>query len=152
MRKHMADKLLPLSPAPDLEKSDYQALGAFRYQIRRFLHFSDDAARAEGLEPQQHQLLLAIKALPDPQGPTVGMLADYLLLRHHSAVGLIDRLAERGLVVRIRGAHDLRQVRVRLAPPGEEKLARLSSVHREELRTSGPLLVDALTALLRGRS
>ncbi len=145
----MNEKAVTLSGESFLDLSDYRALGAFRYQIRRFLHFSNHAARAEGLEPQQHQVLLAIKALPDRQGPTVGALAEYLLIRHHSAVGLIDRLAEHGLVVRTRSAEDLRQVRVRLTAEGEQKLDRLSAVHREELRTSGPLLVSALTALLQ---
>ena len=132
----------------DLPISDYQALGQFRYQIRRFLHFSEAAARNEGLEPQQHQLLLAIKALDKEDGPTVGDLAEYLMVRHHSAVGLVDRLAERNLVERVRGQEDRRQVRVRLTGDGENKLRRLSAMHREELRSSGPLLVEALGRLI----
>ncbi|HEY2014118.1 MAG TPA: MarR family transcriptional regulator [Bryobacteraceae bacterium] len=132
----------------DLSASDYQSLGAFRYQIRRFVHFSEEAAKNEGLEPQQHQMLLAIRASEEPGGPLVGSLAEQLLIRHHSAVGLIDRLEERRLVERVRGSEDRRQVRVRLTPEGEEKLHRLSSVHREELRNSGPMLVETLGALL----
>jgi DNA-binding MarR family transcriptional regulator len=130
--------------------SDYRALGQFRYQIRRFLHFSEAAARAEDLEPQQHQMILAIRAWDESGAPTIGALAAHLLLKHHSAVGLVDRLEQRGLVERVRDEDDRRQVRVRLTPEGQAKLARLSSVHREELRSSGPVLVNALGALLRG--
>ena len=135
----------------DLSSAEYLALGQFRHQIRRFLHFSEQAAKDEGLEPQQHQLLLAIRASDDPQGPTIGQLADLLLVRHHSAVGLIDRLAERGLARRAKDAGDNRQVRVRLTAQGAAKLQRLSSVHRDELRRTGPLLVSALGALLERR-
>ena len=131
-----------------LSHSDYRALGEFRYQIRRFQHFSEGAARAEDLEPQQHQLMLAIRAWDQPGGPTVGDLAAHLFLKHHSAVGLVDRLEERGLVNRARSEDDRRQVRVRLTEDGQSKLARLASVHREELRASGPLLVASLGALL----
>lgn len=134
---------------PDgLELSDYQALAAFRYQIRQFLHFSEAAAQAEGLEPQQHQMLLAIRALDDPDGPDVGKLASHLLIRHHSAVGLLDRLASRGLIERTRGGDDRRHVRVHLTPAGAQMLGRLASQHRAELRNSGPMLVSALAALL----
>jgi DNA-binding MarR family transcriptional regulator len=132
-----------------LTTEDYAALGQFRYRIRRFLHFSESAARQEGLEPQQHQLLLAVCSLEEPNGPTIGELADHLLIRHHSAVGLIDRMEERGLIARVRGTDDRRQVKVRLTPSGEEKLKRLSAIHREELRNSGPALVEALSGLLR---
>jgi len=123
-------------------------LGEFRYRIRRFLYFSEEAARQEGLEPQQHQMLLAIRVLAETSQPTIGLLAEHLLIRHHSAVGLIDRLEERGLVERVRGTTDRRQVRVRLTSAGEEKLGRLSLSHSEELRSSGPMLVEALRVLL----
>jgi DNA-binding MarR family transcriptional regulator len=136
----------------ELSLSDYQALAAFRCQIRRFLHFSEAVARDEGLEPQQHQMLLAIRALDLDGGPTVGDLAGHLLIQHHSAVGLVDRLASRGLVERTRGGEDRRQVRVRLTPEAEDKLRRLSAQHRAELRHSGPLLVAALAELLEGLS
>jgi DNA-binding MarR family transcriptional regulator len=135
--------------SPDLNDADYHALGAFRYQIRRFQHFSADAARAEGLEPQQHQMLLAIRSLKDDSGtPTIGQLAEHLFIRHHSAVGMIDRLVERGLVERLRGEEDRRQVRVRLTASGTQKLHHLSRIHREELRQSGPALVETLRGLL----
>ena len=134
----------------DLSTSDYKALAQFRYQIRRFQHFSEAAARSENLEPQQHQMMLAIRAWEGPDAPTIGDLAEHLLLKHHSAVGLIDRLTEHGMVERVRGHGDRRQVRVHLTPAGLAKLARLASVHREELRSSGPLLVKTLSGLLQG--
>lgn len=131
-----------------LSAGDYSALGEFRYRIRRFLHFSESAARLEGLEPQQHQLLLTVRSLEQPEGPTIRELAEHLWIRHHSAVGLIDRMEERGLIERVRGAGDRRQVRVRLTRSGEEKLRHLSVIHRDELRNSGPALVQALGAVL----
>jgi DNA-binding MarR family transcriptional regulator len=146
----MAHKQKEVRPV-DLTSAEYLALGEFRRQIRRFLHFSEQAAKAEGLEPQQHQMMLAIRACEEPPGPTVGMIAQDLSIRHHSAVGLIDRLAERGLVERVRGGGDRRQVRVRLSPDGEAKLSRLSGEHREELRRTGPALVAALGGLLQQR-
>ncbi len=133
-----------------LTPGDYRALADFRYQIRRFLHFSEAAAREEGLEPQQHQLLLAVRALDRAGGPTVRALAEYLLIRHHSTVELIDRLTRRGMLERVRGEQDRREVRIRLTSEGEGKLRRLSAVHHAELCNSGPLLVSALGTLLRG--
>jgi DNA-binding MarR family transcriptional regulator len=127
---------------------DYRALGEFRYQIRRFLHFSEEAAKAHGLEPQQHQMLLAIRALDEPEGTTIGRLAERLFIRHHSAVGLVDRLVEGRLVRRVRGGEDRRQVRVQPTPEGEAWLKRLAEAHGEELRHSGPLLVAALSDVL----
>ncbi len=134
-----------------LSREDYQALSRFRYQIRRFLHFSEEAARTEGLEPQQHQMLLAIEASEEDGGPTVGHLAEQLFIRHHSAVGLLDRLEERGLVARARGREDRRQVQVRMTAAGSDKLHHLSRQHREELRKSGPELVEALRAVVEQR-
>ena len=134
-------------PGP-LTARDYSALGELRYQIRYFLHFSEMAAHQEGLEPQQHQLLLAARALAQPGGPTIRQVADHLLIRHHSAVGLIDRLEQRGLVERVRSMADRREVRVRLTVAGEAILRRLTVIHRAELRNSGPRLVDTLGRLL----
>jgi DNA-binding MarR family transcriptional regulator len=132
----------------NLGDEDYRALASFRFEIRRFLHFSEAAAHAEGLEPQQHQFLLAVRGCKGPDGPTIKQLADQLLIRHHSAVGLADRLMDRGLVHRERGGEDRRQVQVRLTPLGESALRRLSSEHRSELLNSGPRLIEALAALL----
>ena len=127
-----------------MSAADYQALAEFRYQIRRFLRFSEQAARRAGLEPAQHQLLLAVKAFAGE--PSVGDLAERLQLRHHSVVGLIDRLAECGLAGRSRAEDDRRQVRIRLTPKGEAVLRKLSIEHRAELGGAG----SALTAALRG--
>lgn len=139
-----------LAQPPELSVADFHVLAEFRYQIRRFLHFSEQAARVEGLEPQQHQMLLAIQARSAGHGPSIRQLADALFIRHHSAVGLVDRLAGRHLAERVRESRNRREVRVRLTPEGVEKLKRLSSVHHAELRNSGPALVGALAALLNG--
>jgi DNA-binding MarR family transcriptional regulator len=129
-----------------LSAADYRALAEFRYQIRRFLRFSEQAARRAGLEPAQHQLLLAVKAYAGE--PTVGELAERLQLRHHSVVGLVDRLAECGLVRRNRAEGDRRQVRIRLTAKGEAVLRKLSLEHRAELASAGSVLAAALQAIL----
>lgn len=132
----------------DISLIDYQALAEFRYQIRRFLRFSEDAAYAAGLEPQQHQLLLAIKGLPEGRKATIGELAERIQLRHHSTVELIDRLEKRELVGRHRDEEDLRRVFVSLTPQGEEVLHTLSRHMFTELSSTGPTLVNTLNALL----
>lgn len=131
----------------ELTVRDYQALAEFRYQLRRFLHFSEEAARSVGLEPQQHQLLLALKGLPDGRAATVGELAERLQIQHHSTVELINRMVERGLIERSRDEVDQRRVNVRLTGNGDEVLRKLSLLHQEELRTTGPALVRTLMAL-----
>jgi len=127
---------------------NYRALAEFRFQIRQFLRFSEAAARKVGLEPQQHQLLLAIKGMEPATRPTVGALAARLQTRHHSVVELIDRLEARQLVARRRSEQDRRQVWIDLTPEGERILEALSVEHRAELETAGPALLDALGALL----
>jgi DNA-binding MarR family transcriptional regulator len=127
---------------------DYRTLAEFRYQIRRFLAFSERAARAHGLDAQQHQLLLALKGLPPDTAPTIGTLADRLHVRHHSAVGLVDRLHHKGLVTRESDEADRRRVLVRISPRGEAVLRKLTHLHEEELSTAGPLLLDTLHTLL----
>jgi DNA-binding MarR family transcriptional regulator len=130
--------------------SDYEALAEFRYQIRKFLHFSEAAARAAGIEPQQHQLLLAIRGFGGPgEPPSIGILAERLQIQHHSAVELVDRLVERGLVARSRAPLDRRQVLIHLTPRGESELEKLTAYHLAELRTNGPALVKALEAVVR---
>ncbi len=129
--------------------SDYRALAEFRYQIRRFLHFSEEAARRAGLEPAQHQLLLAVKA--HAGRPTVGDLAERLQSRHHSVVGLIDRLEEGGLVRRGPSAGDRRQVRVSLTRRGGTALRRLSLEHRAELGSAGKARAAVLQAIVARR-
>lgn len=132
----------------EVTPADYRRLAEFRYRIRRFLAFSEAAARAAGLEPQQHQLLLAAMGLPDGAEPTIGALAERLQIQHNSAVELVDRLAERGLVTRVRSDEDRRRVHVRLTPAGATVLGELSRHHLAELRSSGPLLAQALTAII----
>ena len=126
----------------------YRQLAEFRCQIRRFLHFSEEAAREHGIEPRQHQLLLALKGLPAGVRPTVSALSARLCLRHHSTVELIDRLVERGAAARRTGAQDRREVLVELTPLGEEILEKLSSEHWRELQISGPELARTLEAIL----
>src|SRR5262245_7066501 len=127
---------------------DYQAMAELRYRIRCFLRFSENAARKAGVEPQQQQLLLAIKGLPDSAKPTIGVLAERMQLQHHSTVGLIDRLVERGHLVRLRAADDKRQVLIKLTHDGEECLRKLALHHLHELRTDGPKFVNVLHSLL----
>jgi DNA-binding MarR family transcriptional regulator len=132
-----------------LTLSDYQALAELRHQIRRFVHFSEQAARKQGVEPRQHQLMLALKGLPDGVRPGIGKLAERLQLQHHSTVELVNRLSARGLVRRSRDAEDRREVLLSLTPKGERKLQELSLQHKSELRAQGPALVDALKRAMR---
>ena len=127
---------------------DYQALAELRYQVRKFLRFSEEASRAAGIEPQQHQLLLAIKGLPEGMPPTIGALAERLQLQHHSAVELVDRSAQRSLVRRVRSTSDQRQVFIRLTAKGERILRDLSVHHRDILRDAGPALLDVVNTLI----
>ncbi len=127
-----------------LRQSDYAALAEFRCHIRRFLHFSEQAARRAGVEPQQHQLMLAVKASPGAHGARIADLAERLQIHHHSAVELIDRLEERELIRRARGVDDRREVYVSLTPQGEHILQELTLHHREELRSAAPALIAAL--------
>ena len=119
---------------------DYSALLEFRTALRRFNHWSEQQARVVGLTHAQHQLLLAIKGHRGSEPPTVGDAADYLLLRHHSAVELVNRAQAGGLVERHRDSSDARMVRLRLTPKGEDCIERLTALHIAELRQLGPLL------------
>jgi DNA-binding MarR family transcriptional regulator len=130
-----------------LIKSDYEMLAAFRYALRRFLRFSEGAALVAGITAQQHQALLAIKGFPARDTVTVGELAERLQLRHHSAVGLVDRLVLEKLVVREFSAEDRRQVLVQLTRRGEEVLEKLTSAHRGELKRIGPEISQLLEGL-----
>jgi DNA-binding MarR family transcriptional regulator len=131
----------------DLSRVDYEELAELRYQIRRFLHFSESAALEAGIEPRQHQALLAIKAMNEPC--TIGALAERLFLQHQSTVGLVDRLALRKLVERAHGHEDARQVIVSLTRHGEDILKRLSLTHRQELKETAPALARALQVIIR---
>ena len=132
-----------------LALSDYRELAELRYQARRFLHFSKQAAQQLGLEPQQHQLMLALKGLPLGIRPTIGTLAERLQLQHHSTVELVNRLSVGGLVPRHRGGEDRRQVLLALTAKVEKILRELSVGHKAELRTRGPALVSALERAMR---
>jgi DNA-binding MarR family transcriptional regulator len=131
----------------DVSHRQIRALAEFRHQIRRFLHFSEEAAKAAGIEAQQHQLMLAIKAAePEPAG--IGFLAERLLLRHHSVVGLVDRLEQAGLAKRVRSTTDRRSAHVTLTPKGVNILHALSQHHRQELKSTLPALIETLTEIL----
>lgn len=132
----------------EISTQEYRALAEFRYQLRRFLRFSEESSRAVGLVPQQHQLLLALKGLPEDHTPTVGELAERLQIHHHSTVELIDRMVERDLLERTRDEADQRRVIIRLTPHGKDVLRDLSLLHQAELRTNGPGLVKALLTVL----
>ena len=127
----------------------YRALSELRYQVRLFLHFSEKAARKMGLEPQQHQLMLAIKGLPTGMRPTIGTLAERMQIQHHSTVELVNRLSSRGLVRRSRSDEDRRQVLLGLTLKGEKMLLELSMGHKAELSSQGPALVAALKRAMR---
>jgi len=127
-----------------LTLADYESLAELRYQIRRLLHFSEQAAREVGLEPQQHQLMLALKGLPTETRPRISELAQRLQVEHHSAVELVNRLATGGYVRRDRGGKDRREVLLSLTAKGEKILRQLSLNHKAELRMRGPALVAAL--------
>jgi DNA-binding MarR family transcriptional regulator len=122
----------------DLTDAEYERLLDFRTGIRRFLHWSEQQANEIGLTGAQHQLLLAIRGQTDPHGPTVGEVANSLFLRHHSAVGLVDRAETAGLVTRHTDRGDQRLVRLRLTALGARRLRQLSELHVEELRRLAP--------------
>jgi DNA-binding MarR family transcriptional regulator len=133
----------------DLSLEEYRSLADFRYQIRRFLGFSEEQVRAAGMEPQQHQLLLAIKGLPDGAAATIGELAERLQLKHHSTVELVNRLEKLGYVAREGSEQDRRQVMVHLTRSGAGILRQLSIAHHQELEVAGPRLAKALRAIAR---
>lgn len=130
----------------DLPQADYERLAEFRYLLRRFLVFSEEAAQQAGLTAQQHQALLAIKGHRGTHPLTIGALAERLAIRPHSAVGLLDRLVAKGLVRRRAALADRRQVLIELTPEGQSVLGALSVAHRAELRRLAPLLRGLLGA------
>jgi len=133
-------------PAPELSDAEYHVLARFRRALRVFLRFSEDAARAAALTPNQHQLMLAIRGFPDG-APTVSDVADWLQLRHHSAVELVDRAVDAGLIERHTDDRDRRRQRLVLTPRGARALAGLSVAHREELRRFREEMADLLREL-----
>jgi DNA-binding MarR family transcriptional regulator len=133
----------------NLTLQDYQSLAEFRHQIRRYLRFSEKMVRNADLEPRQYQLLLALKGLPPTVRPRIAELAEQLQIQHHSAVELVDRLENSGLVRRERGTSDRREVLVILTAAGEKVIRELVIHHRSELSSRGPALLEALHGVLR---
>jgi DNA-binding MarR family transcriptional regulator len=134
-----------------MTQKDYAALAAFRQSLRVFLSFSEDAARKAGLPPQQHQALLAIRGFGADRGITVGDLAGHLLLKHHTAVGLVDRLVRARLVVRTPDVRDRRRVLLTLTTKGDKALTALSAAHLMEMRRNAPELVELIRRFSKRR-
>lgn len=130
-----------------ITEREYEQLASFRYALRQFLRFSEIAARQVGLTPRQHQALLALRGSTTDSAPTVGDIAEWLQVRHHSAVGLLDRLEAKKLIRRRSSRKDRRQVLISLTPEGHDLLDRLNRTHRDELRRIGPELVRTLNQL-----
>ena len=126
---------------------NYRTLAELRYQIRKFLAFSEAAAKEQGLNTQQHQLLLALKGLPRGKAPTISVLAERLQLRHHTTVQLVDRLCLSRYVKRETGEADRREVHLRITARGESLLRKLTAIHRKELKAIGPILLATLQEL-----
>lgn len=130
-----------------LTVADYRALAEFRFQIRKFMHFSELAVQAAGLERGQYQLMLAIKGMPEEVRPRIRELANRMHIQHHSAVELVNRLETGGFVRRERAQDDRREVLLALTPKGERVLGELALHHHDELRRTAPDLVGALQRL-----
>jgi len=131
-----------------LQEAEYMALAEFRYQLRRFLRHMEEEVRDFGINPQQYQLLLAVKGLPKEQVPTISRLAERMQLNHNSMVELVDRCEERSLLRRVRSGTDRRQVTLSITAEGEGLLRKLASAARQELRSMGPMLVDSVLRLI----
>jgi DNA-binding MarR family transcriptional regulator len=136
----------------DLSLVDYQALAEFRYQIRRFLHFSELALQEAGIERQQYQFMLAVKGVPEGSRPRIRDLADRMLIQHHSAVELVNRLEAGGYVRRERGQQDKREVLLELTQKGEHVLSELARHHQKELQSAAPDLVAALRRVTNAKN
>ncbi len=136
-----------------MRDADYEALAQFRFQVRSFLAFSEAAAQRQGLTPQQHQALLGIKGFVRPGPATVGDVARFLLIRHHSAVELINRMAKLGLISRLADPADARRVHLKLTRKGEQKLTALSMANLDELqRAASPAIRRLLKQFGRPRA
>jgi DNA-binding MarR family transcriptional regulator len=134
--------------ATRVRQGEYEALAEIRYRIRCFLVFSESSAREADVEPQQHQLLLAVRGLPPSVPRTIGKVAERLQIQHNSAVELVNRSCEKGLVVKRQAEDDRRVVHLEITPRGERLLEQLAVAHRAELRRAAPALVEALKALV----
>ena len=153
-RKPVKAGTVAAKPGKDVEAGavDYEALAQFRYQLRKFLSFSEAVTHKAGLTPQHYQALLAIKASPGPDGISVGELAELLLVRHHTAVELVDRMAKLGLLSRNADDQDSRRVLLCLTRKGETRLRTLAKLHFEQLRSASPALTRILQAFRRSRT
>jgi len=130
---------------------DYEALAQFRHQLRKFLSLREAAARKSGLTPQQHQALLAIKGFSRAAPVSVGELADLLLVRHHTAVGMVYRMTKLGLLARIVDDNDSRRILLKPTRRGEQKLRTLSKMHLEELQAASLALTRILRSFRRSQ-
>ena len=135
-----------------LATRDYAQLASFRHALRGFLRFSEAAAAQEGLTSQHYQAMLILRGWPEERPVSISDLAQQLLIKHNSAVGLVDRLADEGLVVREPSAIDRRKVELRLSVRGRQVLARLAAMHRDELRRIGPIMKQFFAELAHDRS
>lgn len=135
-----------------VSRRDYEALAEIRYRIRCFLNFSEASARGVGLEPQQHQLLLAVRGLKEGVSPTIGRIAERLQVQHNTAVELVRRCVDKGLVVKRASERDRREVLIELTSAGMRVLEKLALAHRKELQSTAPALLGAMSTLLQGRS
>lgn len=131
-----------------LNQAEYMALAEFRYYIRKYLRFMEEKAREAGQNPQQYQLILALKGLPKDIGPSIRALAERMQLNHNSTVELVDRCEKRGLVRRARSGNDRRQVDLAVTADGDAFLRKLASAGREELRIVGPILAGHIQRLI----
>jgi DNA-binding MarR family transcriptional regulator len=134
-----------------LSRTEYKALAEFRYQIRRYLRYMEEKARARGYNPQQYQLLLAIEGLPEHQLPTIKTVAERMQLNHNTTVGLVDRCEKRGLLRRERAGLDRRVVTLVLTPAGKRMMQEQASASRSELQEIGPVLFSSLRQLISNR-
>jgi DNA-binding MarR family transcriptional regulator len=134
----------------DISSDDYRGLADLRFLLRRFLAFSESSAREAGVEPQQHQLLLVLKGLRPPERPIIRTVAERLLIQHNSAVELVSRSVDRGLIARRTDGPDRREVSLEITTQGKRVLRHLTLAHRRELESAAPLLLSALEALLGG--
>jgi DNA-binding MarR family transcriptional regulator len=134
-------------PLEQLTDAEYEALAAFRYTLRQFLRFAENAARSVGLTPQKYLALLAIKGFPGEEAITIGELAERLQIKHHSTVELVDRMKAQGLVEREPSQRDRRQVCIVLTDYGAEMLGKTASANRRQLRRLGPELQTLLARL-----
>jgi len=135
---------VPKKPTIEISDFEYSQLAEFRYQIRQFLAFSQKAAEGNGIQPQQHQLLLAVRGAQKYTAPTIAVVAELLQIRHHSAVELVDRCIAGGLLVKSQDHQDRRKMILGITSRGQKILTELSWMHLEELRARGPKLIEAL--------